>query len=434
MNRFAAGIFAAMLFPWCGTAGAAEEFSFDANEFARKPFEFSGYLELRPERFRFNQQGAFYKLGFYNQNQRGDLDRTTVTFKPAGKLRLGETTTFSFRGNLDYQKDDLSNSQHSRFDEAMVSYKPVPGFTLDAGKTALRWGKGYAWSPVAFVERPKDPNDPELAREGYTMLSADIIRNFDGPLQTVAFTPLLLPVTGNVNNDFGTTGHVNVAAKLYMLYRDTDIDFTFLANGSRARRVGVDFSRNLGTNLEIHGEWARTERVAHQVVDATGTVRNENLDGRSYLVGLRHLSERETTTIVEYYRNGAGYPASQMRDFFQFVDTGLARFQANGGSTQLQRAATLAQGGYGQPNPGTRYMYLRMSQSEPFDILYLTPAVTVIANLDDRSYSVAPEVAYTRIKNLELRMRLFYLSGPKHSDFGEKQNDRRIEFRMRYYF
>lgn len=418
----------------CSPAGAAEEFSFDASEFARKPFEFSGYVELRPERFSLNRDGAFYKLNFFDKAQREDLDRTTLTLKPTGKLRLGEGATLNFRGNLDYQRDDLGSAQHRRFDEFSASYKPNPGFTVEAGKMALRWGKGYAWSPVAFVERAKDPNDPELAREGFTMLSADFIRNFDGPLQTLAFTPLLLPVSGDVNNDFGTAGHVNAAVKLYLLYRDTDIDFTFLGNGSRSRRFGVDFSRNLGTNLEIHGEWARTMNAQHPVTDALGNVRSEPLSGRSYLAGLRYLSERETTTILEYYRNGSGYSPSQMRDFFQLVDNGLARFQASGNTALLQRASNLMQGGYGQPNPGRRYMYLRVSQSEPFDILYFTPAITAIANLDDRSYSLAPELTYTRVKNLELRLRLFFLHGGQLTDFGEKQNERRIEFRMRYYF
>ncbi len=418
----------------CSPAGAAEEFSFDASEFSRKPFEFTGYFELKPERFRFNRDGAFYKINFYNQTQRNELDRTTLTFKPTGKLQLGGGSTFNFRGNLDYQRDNLDSTQHRRFDEAFVSYKPDPGFTLDAGKIALRWGKGYAWSPVAFAERAKDPNDPELAREGYTLLSADIIRNFEGPLQTVAFTPLLLPVSGNVNNDFGTAGHLNAAAKLYLLYRDTDIDFTFLNGGSRARRYGFDFSRNLGTNLEIHGEWARTSNALHQVSDALGNVRSEPLDGKSYLIGMRYLSGRETTTILEYYRNGSGYDTSQMRDFFQLVDNGLAQFQTSGSNALLQRAASLAQGGYGQPNPGRSYVYLRVSQSEPFNILYFTPAVTAIANLDDHSYSLAPELLYTRVKNLDLRLRLLFLHGGPFSDFGEKQSDRRVELRMRYYF
>jgi hypothetical protein len=81
-----------------------------------------------------------------------------------------------------------------------------------------------------------------------------------------------------------------------------------------------------------------------------------------------------------------------------------------------------------------RYLYLRLSQKEPFDILYFTPALTVIANLDDGSRSVAPELLYTGITNLELRLRLFFLSGDRLTDFGEKQNDRRLELRARYYF
>ena len=122
------------------------------------------------------------------------------------------------------------------------------------------------------MQRPKDPDDPELAREGYTVANADIIHNFDGPLQTVAFTPVVLPVNSNVNNDYGSLGYTNVAAKLYFLYRDTDIDLMYLAKGSRPARFGMDFSRNLATNFEIHGEWARIWNATKPVVDSTGQV------------------------------------------------------------------------------------------------------------------------------------------------------------------
>ena len=67
----------------------------------------------------------------------------------------------------------------------------------------MKWGKGYAWNPVAFVDRPKDPEDPELAREGYVVATADYIKSFQGPLKTVSLTPVLLPVYKDVNDDFG---------------------------------------------------------------------------------------------------------------------------------------------------------------------------------------------------------------------------------------
>jgi len=39
---------------------------------------------------------------------------------------------------------------------------------------------------------------------------------------------------------------------------------------------------------------------------------------------------------------------------------------------------------------------------------------------------------YSDLKNLELR--LYALRGARLSDFGEKQNARRLEFLVRYYF
>ena len=85
-------------------------------------------------------------------------------------------------------------------------------------------------------------------------------------------------------------------------------------------------------------------------------------------------------------------------------------------------------------NPGKDYLYLRISQKEPFNILYFTPALTTIMNLDDRSFSISPEFLYEGIKNWEFRLKGMALVGPKGTEYGEKQNDYRIEFRVRYYF
>ena len=47
---------------------------------------------------------------------------------------------------------------------------------------------------VGFVQRPKDPEDPNLPLEGFVMASADYTKSFNGPLQTVTLTPVLVPV------------------------------------------------------------------------------------------------------------------------------------------------------------------------------------------------------------------------------------------------
>ena len=80
------------------------------------------------------------------------------------------------------------------------------------------------------------------------------------------------------------------------------------------------------------------------------------------------------------------------------------------------------------------YLYLRVSQKEPFDLLYYTPAVTTIVNLNDRSYSLSPEISYTGITNLTLRLKAMFISGPAESEYGEKPFDFKLEIRVGYYF
>lgn len=407
----------------CLIAGAAqaEDFGFDLSAFEKKPVEFGGYLELRADRAWLNPSGSFYRL---NDPGRGTLDRNAATLKLNAKFTQG-IASLNFRGSAEVRRDDLVRERNERFDEAYASLKPDPGFTLDIGKIALKWGKGYAWNPVGFVERPKDPNDVELAREGFTMVTADFIRNFDGDLKTLAFTPVLLPVGSEHNSDFGKPNHLNAAAKLYLLYRDTDIDLTWLGSGSRTARFGIDFSRNLTSNFEIHGEWARIRDFELRSIDSAGNVSATTRNVASYLLGLRYLTGNDTTWIAELYRNGTGYPESQLTDFHSLVDSGNA---------MLLNKAKQVSPAYARPNAGRDYLYLRVSQKEPFDIVYFTPALTLIANRDDRSWSLTPELLYTGITNLDLRLRATWLHGDASSEFGEKQNRRRLEMLARFYF
>lgn len=411
----------------------AAEFTFDAADFEKKSLEWGGYAEYRYDHFDLNRSGAFHGLSYYNRGRPDSLDRNSAELKLDLKYTRG-AVSLRTRTHLAYTDDQYGGERTTRFDELAASWKPHPGFTAEVGKIALKWGKGYAWNPVGFVERAKDPNEPELAREGFWVATADWVRTFDGPLKTVAFTPVVLPVGTDVNSDYGRNGHTNLAAKLYLLWYDTDIDFVYLSEGSRTRRYGFDFSRNVTSKLELHGEWARITDFDRRAVTAAGAPRLTRGDADSYLLGARYLTENETTWIVEYYRNGTGYSEREMQDFFRFVDAGLAQQQATGVDTLLRRAAAASQGGYGRAHAMGRYAYLRVSKKDPFDILYLTPAVTSIVNLQDHSYSVTPELAYTGFTNVELRLRFFYLKGKDFSDFGEKANARRLELRARFFF
>lgn len=407
-------------------AAGAGEFSFDAAEFDKKTFEIGGYAELKHEAFMLRPDSVLARLNL--QSGRDRLNRSTATLELAGTWQLKDMV-IDLRTHSEYVHDQIESGDVHRIQTGGLRWSPRHEFSLDAGKRVQRWGKGYAWNPVGFVERAKDPDDPQQSREGFVMAGAEWVKSLDGPLTTVSLTALAVPTQNEWNKDFGASGHTNPAAKLYLLWHDTDIDFLWLGKGSRPARYGLDFSRNLGANLEVHGEWARTLDQPRQVADALGNVTRTTGDADSGLLGLRYLTEREVTWIAEYYRNGSGYKADALADFYAFADAALGA-----GGAAAVKAASLAQAGYSRPNPGRDYLYLRASAKEPFDLLYFSPALTAIVNLDDRSYSLAPELVYTGVTNLELRARAVFLHGDRHTDFGEKPNRLRFEVYARLYF
>jgi len=253
-------------------------------------------------------------------------------------------------------------------------------------------------------------------------------------LKTVALTPVILPVYENVNDEFGEPNHLNVAVKLYLLLYDTDIDLMVFTGDSRTTRYGVDFAKNLKSNVEVHGEWALITNFERPVVNERGERSLKKSDVMSYLLGIRYLTEQETTLILEYYRNGTGFTREEIEDFFQFVDTSHEIFVRTGEEGRLRRGVQLVRGAYGRPNPLRHYLYFRASQKEPFDILYFTPALTSTVNLTDGSFVLIPEITYSPRTNLELRLRGAMLVGGDDTEYGEKQNDYRLELRVRYHF
>jgi hypothetical protein len=411
----------------------AEEYSFDLSEIEKKPYHIGGYAEFRPILFGLDKGAALYKLKFYNRDEGATLEELNATLQLEGSLEKGIARLF-VHTNTDYKNSYLGVDQKTIIYEGFLSLKPSSSLTIDIGKKTLRWGKGYAWNPVAFVDRPKDPDDPELSLEGFIVASADYIKSFDGPLKTISFTPVLIPVSEHVNDTFGVINKLNFAGKLYLLLNNTDIDFIILTGGSKTTRYGVDFSRNITTNFEIHGELAFINDFKKRFIDSNGNNFEKEYDAKSYLIGIRYLTEKETTYIFEYYRNGTGFTSGEVRDYFSFIDKGYDAYIASGSDALIKKALTITKGNYGKMNPMRSYLYLRVSQKDPFDILYWTPAVTAIVNTEDWSYSLSPEITYTGITNLELRLKGTVLAGHRLSEYGEKQNEYRAEFRVRYYF
>jgi len=410
-----------------------DEFDFDVEKFEPKIFEFSGYIEGQPEYARANQDGALYQLQFFGRDPEKYIDRFTGSLELEGHLRKG-IASINIQTHSEMVWDYLGDDDDHALYQGYLSLQPAPSFALDLGKKAMRWGKGYAWNPVAFVERAKDAGDPDLSREGYWIIAADWITSFDGPLQTLALTPLILPVRSDINQDFGKPGYNNLAGKVYLLYRDIDIDFMFLSNGSRNNRVGMDFSKNLAPNFELHGELAYFSDAVHPTVTPEckpGKPRVE--DEISYLIGTRYRTSNDITLIMEYYFNGLGNEKKDQEQFYRCVHQAWE----SGDQDLIDRlplGKDVDKGPFSKPNPMRRYMNFRVWWEEPRNLLYLTPGVQVLYNLDDRSYSVSPDISYIGFENLELRLRGTVPVGDSLTEWGEKPNKYKVELRARYYF
>ena len=158
------------------------------------------------------------------------------------------------------------------------------------------------------------------------------------------------------------------------------------AGASRTTRYGFDFSRNIGTNFEIHGEAAWITDFQQRSFDNQGRLITETADVLQALFGLRYLTANETTYIVEYYFNGGGIEVSSAENFYRFTESAYERYLATGDASQLARAARLSRGTLAAARSMRDYLYFRASIKEPFAILYFTPAL----NLDRQSERSEP--------------------------------------------
>lgn len=418
------GLFAITIFNVANVTNA-DEFSFDVSEYAKKPFEYSIYGEARIDSLKLNPESTFYQLwglaekyGVRNNSQTGLINLTA-------KYQI-ENFSAKFNGLAQRRNDNFEATDQSVINSAYISFKPSVNFNLDIGKQSLKWGKSYAWNLLGFAERAKDNNDPDATREGWEMVSADYIENFDSPLKTIAFTPVLIPVDNNINNEYGAKNYLNPILKVYMLLYNTDIDIVWQGAGSKTSRWGFDFSRNINSAFEVHGEWVRISAVETNIIKDNYLVEKRKKNINSFLLGVRYLSEQETTWIAEYYNNGSGYSEDEITLYHKLYKSAQSPSQK-----KIIKENVLS---YNKSDVGRQYLFVKVSQKEPYDILYFTPSLTLIQNLDDNSKNIGAEFLYTGFTNWELRLKANSLIGSEHSEFGEKQSQSKIEFIARYYF
>lgn len=406
----------------------AEEFGFDLSEIEKKPYEYAVSLAFKPAWAFLNQDSVFYRLKY------GEDDKQTeavypLTVEGSGSYAFSDTKLVaSGKYDLTYAADEWTDD--AVLYELYLQSALSPNLSVWLGKKTVKWGRGYIWNPAAFVGRQKDVNDVDASLEGYALAMGEFVKSFDAPLQTFAITPVIIPVSGDLNQDFSDAHSMNFALSLYFLLADTDIGFYGFADDHGQWKLGGDFSRNLLTNWEIHGEWAYEDAVERHYLDQEYALRRESRSITNVLLGTRYLTSWNMTLIAEYLHNDGGYSQAEMENFFDAADAALDTENRQALSSvksfqkeQLSRQFLMQD-----------YLYLKISRPEPFDLLYFTPSAFLIYNLNDDSVRFGSEFKYSRFTNLDLLLR--YQSFPPHDDteFGEKMNAHKIELAVKKYF
>ena len=406
---------------------------FEIEEVEKKPYSINSDIETKETLKILNQDALLFKQKYLGDKSVDTLWQTDLDLTVEGKYNHDAIKLYGRLNGLFYYNDYEDTEFEKHFQEVYLTFQPSYSFSIDAGKKVHKWGKGYAFSPAAFFSRPKDLDDPDATLEGYYSLSADFIKSYEGILQTFAIMPVLMPVTNDFNHELGPENELIWGGKLYLLTFDTDIDFMFLISENMDDHFGIDFSKNITTSLEIHGDAAMVKNHTQYLIDQYGNTSIAQDSVFNFLLGLRYLSNQDTTYILEYYRNGEGYSDRGYENYLTFIENGYNQYLNTSSTTSISKSKKYA-AYYNQQAAMRDYLYLKISQKEPFNILYFVPGITFIYNLNDQSTSITPYITYSSLTNLTLELKTGFLFGGAKTEYGEKINKARIVLSMQYYF
>ncbi len=346
----------------------ADEYDFDMSEVEPEPYEYNGYLRVDNKTQHIDKpdddyQNYLHLEALLNFTFFHDIYRFKTSLMPSYDYIESKVAEKDFTTNELYAEAKL-NTNHS----------------VLIGKESLQWGKGYFFNPVAYFDRLKDPQQPTQTREGFFINKYSYNKSFSGDLKNVSFDFVYLPATESINKDYYNliTNRVNsnnIATRLYILLYDTDIDFIYNYSDIADDKIGIDFSKNIQTNFEIHGEFS-------QVLN----------NDYSYLLGLRYLTDFELTIISEYLYRSAGLDKDEIE-----ISTKLLPFIAKDYSITL------------------------ITQKEPFDLLYFSVYYKNMINLQDSSQQNKFGAIYNFKNNIDVDLSYNINSGTDLSEFGAKQ-------------
>ncbi len=408
----------------------SDEYDFDVTEFESKKYELNYYLDMRPSGSFLNKNSRIFKLYFNGENKGRYQDNFNILTGITGDYKFSKNSIFVFDGILsrNYLMNDIKKSQ--AINEAYLKLDRDSRFRINIGKKTFKWGKGYSWNPVNFAGVQKDINDIELSLEGFTSISTEYNRTLKGYLSNITLTNVILPVSKNLNEGYTPHDSFNFISQLYLLMGNTDIDLYFMGGSGGNHKTGFDFSRNISSNWEIHGEFAHEFDSPDYSINNKTVFENNNGSVNKWLLGTRYLDLNEITYILEYIHNDAGFSTSEMNQFYYSADQSLL----NNNTVLIKTMA----GNYNQYLNKQffmkNYIYFKMSKPELFNELYINGSISSIYNIADESSMASFELNYTGKSNQIYTIKYNINTGSSASEFGQKLSSDKLELRFKRFF
>jgi hypothetical protein len=420
-------IFFAALFTFAFTSAFAQDYDFDIPEEEEAKIEFNGNLDAKWGLLETRKSSPFFGLQFYDVAEKDDyLSQYRLDFYLDGVYRHKQVGFFMKTFYQYAREAPLSPSLFELYGSLNLS----PRWSMSIGKRRFNWGKGYAFNPVGYVNAEKDPENPDLALAGKTSVYISYNRSFTSNLlQNISVGAILLPPEAEINEKFASADKIGAAFKLYFLLKNIDIDIMAAFKNNEPQRLGLDFSTNMRENMEIHAEFSYAQdEIKYFIVD--DLISQQKMDGGSYLLGLRYLNRFNTTLVAEYYHNNSGLSKNELNSYVNYLHSSLESNipeQINSAKSVMSttlRSKTLMQD----------YLYVKLSQPEPFSLLYTSISVFAIYNIGDKSFLFSPQLSYKPYTNFEVLLWPFLFYGGNDTEYGSKQFERKIEIWMRFYF
>jgi hypothetical protein len=285
------------------------------------------------------------------------------------------------------------------------------------GKSTVKWGVGYFWSPADVINlEPINVLDAEAQREG----PINFRMNFPiaGTQNNLYFYTILDSDYANI--DFETTA---LAAKAEFLLGNYEVGLGAYYRYDTAERGMLTLTGPLG-DLDIFGEAmvsrgsAKTfvtsiDSTSPFTVHTSSTADNRDSIYFSASAGFLYSNQNANLTAIgQYYYNGEGYSNADRDSLVSQAKLAIAAAAFTDPTKITSLSASLASLISGS---GQHYAALMLSKGELFALEDLSASVIAVANLSDISGIVKPSLSWSVVDNFKLSLSPLFLFGPSGS-------------------